>query len=327
MTLIKEDVPIYSTSEISKYGFDPTIFRTTGRDRLGGYVVEGPCPFGCNGNGDDRLTISNSYYWCRVCGSTNHLNNLVNGRKIRQTQEEIGKIRKKAEQAERDRKRKQRQNLKILNNGRTKLWTIWHKELKKRPDRIAKLAADGVSIKSINKHIIGFNPQFRAFDFETGQFKTVPAFTFPHFQDRSRRKCLNVRNRILDDEISKRAKYLPWRSGLPQSYFPAFDRQDKNFVVILEGEKKAIVLKEHGIPAIGLWGINNVKDEWIEFWKTRFERRYIMFDGDNWNVINQAIRYEDRMSARAVFLHKKPDDALVSGKITAHKILFMLGET
>jgi hypothetical protein len=318
---------ITDISDLTKYGcFDTGAFKRTGRDRIGGYEVEGPCPFKCGGAGTDRLVISNGKYWCRSCHTGGYLENLLKT-KPNISEKDREKARLAAKQEEEKRERKQRQHLKALNNGRTKLWNIYHKELLNHPEEVKRLKDDGISRAAIGEYRIGFNPSFNAYDYDASEFRVVPAVTFPHFKDRTKRYCINIRHRILDQEYAEKyAKYLPWRTGLPQGYFPAFSKKDKDFIVILEGEKKSIVLKEHGIPAIGLWGINNLKDDWIEFWKTRFDRRYILFDGDNWNVINTAIRYENRLDARAVFLHEKPDDALVQGRVSTNDILYMLGE-
>ena len=92
----------------------------------------------------------------------------------------------------------------------------------------------------------------------------------------------------------------------------------------LNARKKAIVLKKYGIPAIGLWGIYAVKEDWIPWMIKRFERRYLVYDADNWAVLQSANKQADRLQALPVFPPGKPDDLLTSGAMTPGQFTAML---
>jgi hypothetical protein len=186
------------------------------------------------------------------------------------------------------------------------------------------LENEGITMRAVNRYQLGCTNAFRVYDYTAEKWVKVPALSFPHFSLNDNEKCLNIRMRILDRSfVQNSAKYLPWRSNMPVLFFPAFDDDDQEEVVIIEGEKKAIVLKDHGIPAIGLWGIHMLKDEWIPWIINRFPKRYLVYDADNWGVIQATYKQAERLQAKPAFLNLpgKADDVLAAGKITAKEFM------
>jgi hypothetical protein len=306
-------IPVHEVSELAQYGFDPGGFRKTGRDSIGGQEFTGLCP-GC---GADHMIVSNGKYWCRKeCGTQGFIENLAKANGIEIDEKAIEASRREAE-AKKERDRIDQQNkLKALNESR--VWEEFHENLLRAPDRLAELDREGIHRKLVEQYAIGFNPRFRPFDHEMSRWVEVQAFTFPILGDDY---CFTIRNKVLDEAFVKRtkAKYLPYRSNLPIKFLGAYEPGD-NVIVIVEGEKKAIVLKDHGIPAIGIWGVNMFKSEWMPWTIKRFERRYVLFDSDNWHVMMAAERLAKDIQGAPIYLKGKPDDLLVSGQITAEDI-------
>jgi len=304
-------IAITDNLELNRFGFTGDKFRRLTRDRIGGWEWGGPCP-SCGG--DDRFIVSNGYFWCRQCGRKGSLERIGG---IKPDPESRRQAKIAAQKAEKERQEEQR--VKLVNLNKSRVWEIFHQNLINNDQMILHLQKEGISLRSIEKYQLGYHPKFSAYRPDTSMFVYVPSVAFPHFNGG---RCLNIRMRILDKEFTAaHAKYLPYRSGLPTMFFRAFEPEDRE-VLIVEGEKKAIVLQEIGIPAIGLWGIHALKDKWIPWFKKRFDKRYLLFDADNWGVIQSSYRQAEKIDAKTIFLDKpgKVDDLILKGNITGHDI-------
>jgi len=310
-------MPILDNTELNRFGLEGVRFKPVNHDRMGGLEWAGPCPV-CGGT--DRLIVSNGYYWCRhssICGFKGKLEKLG---KVDVTEKERKQIERKVREYDAKRKNEQIAKIRVMNDSR--IWEKYHRTLTKSPELIAQLGKDGITEKDIHKYQLGYTDSFSTYHYGKKHWVDVPAFSFPHFRGST---CMNIRMRILDNEYTNdHGKYKPFRSNLPTLFFPAYEKKD-NFVVIVEGEKKAIVLKRFGIPAIGLWGIYSVKDEWVPWLNKRFEKRYLVYDTDNWNVIETAVSQAERMNATVVFMPGKPDELLISREMTPKKFLRSIG--
>lgn len=317
-------LPIRYNTELDKFGFDGSRFRRIGHDKQGGSEWAGPCPV-CGGT--DRCIVSNGFYWCRhagnngsvgACSFKGHLENM--GKTPKATPEEKAEAARRAAENEEREAKEQREKIRQIN--RTQVWRIYHETLLSFPELLEWLEKEGITRKEVERYQIGYTASFSTYERETQRTVTVPAYAFPHFSGSG--ECLNIRMRIMDPEFAEaNGKYRPWKPGLPTLFFPAYDDNDK-YVVFVEGEKKAIVLKSHGIPAIGLWGIYAVKDEWIPWLEKRFEKRYLVYDADNWNVILSTYTQAERLMAKPVFTAGKPDDLITSGKMTPEAFIQLL---
>lgn len=320
MTIATAPIAITENVELNQFGFDGLRFKKVNTDSIGGYEWAGPCPI-CGGR--DRCIVSNGFYWCRhssVCGGKGNLASR-SASKFRFSQEHLRRI--ENEQKRKEQKKIKEQGEKIAALNRSKVWREYHRALLKNFSLLQRLESEGITLSAINHYQLGYAARFRTYDYESKKSVDVPALSFPHFSLMDKFKCLNIRMRILDHRYAERvAKYLPWRSNLPVLFFPAFTEQDRE-IVIIEGEKKAIVLQEHGIPAIGLWGIHAVKEEWAPWIIHRFEKRYLVYDADNWGVIQATYKQAERLQAKPAFLNLpgKADDLLVAGKITPGELM------
>jgi hypothetical protein len=316
-------IAITDNTELNQYGFEGNRFRRKTRDMIGGYEWGGPCPV-CGGT--DRCIVSNGLYWCRhaeVCGCMGSLEARGNVQVDPQAKMHTRMvIQEEKERQARDQARK------IAALNRSRIWQVYHRALLEYPEMISNLNAEGISQHAIKRYQLGYCPAFPAYNHDLKKVVNVPAFSIPHFSMNRKGWCLNIRMRILDESFAENvAKYLPYRANLPTLFFPAFTPKDKE-VVIIEGEKKAIVLQRYGIPAIGLWGIYAVKQRWIPWLTRRFEKRYLVYDADNWGVISATYHQAKVLKAKPVFLNLpgKVDDLLVSGQMTADELIRQIKE-
>jgi len=133
------------------------------------------------------------------------------------------------------------------------LWEIYHKELLKRPEQLQLLENDGIPMAIVEKFQLGYHPAFR---FKQDDILRVePALTFPIFQGGI---CINIRCRILADDVEGAGKYRPILPGLGIAFLMAAV-PNQNFCIHVEGEKKALNLYRHGFTAAGLWGVMDLE--------------------------------------------------------------------
>ena len=308
-------IAIYDKSELAQFGFEADRFVQKSRDRLGAYEWEGPCPK-CPGS-KTKLVVSNGKYWCRDLHFHGKLHEL-NG--ITVTKEDKRLARERQAEKAQEEKEKREKNLAIINDGR--IWEKMHQKLMESPERIAELNAEGISLQSIVEFKIGFLSDYRVYHHPDKKYYWIPSFTYPHLRPNG--YCINIRMRVLDQMIAKeKGKYLPFLTHLPQAFFPA-TLFGERWVVIVEGEKKAIILRQDGIPAVGLWGTHNISDSWMPWFYKRFDKRYLMFDADNPSVVRAAQRAAKRFKAKPVFPPGKPDDLLRHGHMTAKQMIRLL---
>jgi hypothetical protein len=313
---VKSIIPIHDSSDLAQYGFS-TNARPVRKDNSGGWEWETACP---QCGGVDRMIISNGRFWCRQqCGQRGWLSWIAYKKEIRIDPAKQRAAELKAKQEEKIKRDEQAARVVRLNQH--KYWISHNKTLLKSPTHLDMLAADGITIENVRQYKLGLYRGFKAKHPATDQYIYVDGFTLPHFKGL---KCVNIRVRILHPDFSK-DKYRPYWWNLPYAFFPAFGPDDR-YVVFVEGEKKAIVLRNHGVPAIGLWGIHGIKEEWIPWFLERFDRRYLMFDGDNVNIMLLTYREAERIQAKPVFLDDKPDDLLNAELITGECIKYLLKE-
>jgi DNA primase len=264
------------------------------------------------------MVISNGMYWCR---SGNHSGLLWKLLKTPPSQEEIAKAKaiseakekKEAEQA----KKEKREKLAKLN--RDKPWIQFHNNLLQRPDLLSNLAQDGISELGIRHFQVGMIPDFHFWVDDISYVGEV--FTFPIFHNK---KCHGIRCRIIDPP-DKGDKYRPYLSGLGASFFCADFWPRMDWVVIVEGEKKAIVLWENGIPAIGIQGCWTFKEEWKSYFVKRYKKIFLCLDPDK-DGQRGAERLSKLLRAPSIEINLKPDDALAQKVMTTGDFLYKFVE-
>jgi hypothetical protein len=203
------------------------------------------------------------------------------------------------------------------------------------------LIKDGITMASIEKFQIGFNPKFMVWDWEKEEHYPTQAITFPafyEFRDRDHnmmgRYCVNIRHRCYGIRGGG-GKYRPFSNGLGMHYFLAYDRRNQDFV-ITEGEKKAIVLYQYGFNSLGLWGIETFQDSWlpdVRRWIKNAISAAIVFDHEADETKRKHIwdvgkRLAEKLGIPHVKLPMpgKVDDLLVQGKISPEKFSMLIAD-
>lgn len=303
-------IPIGSRTELDTYGFDGSRFASyKNSDLVGGKEWHGPCPW-CGG--DDRLNVSNGCYKCRVCRRAGTLAALI-GDRTPISYEERAKWEAEADRRRAEEAAKKAKNLEWINCRQ--VWKKFHANLLANPARLEQMERDGIPLWVVRKFQVGYNLDFRFW--ENDIERHAPAFTFPIFQPdgNGKLRCANVRHRILANPMPVNGKYRPIAGALGISYLLAAYDNDET-LIITEGEKKALVLYAHGFSAAALFGVNSWDPNWAEVFRRRFKYFFVIFDGDNPQVITAANTLASIMDGRAINdLGGKVDDLLNQGTI------------
>jgi hypothetical protein len=135
-----------------------------------------------------------------------------------------------------------------------------------------------------------------------------PSFTIPYYWNE---KLINVRHRLITPNGS--GKYRPEMTGLPSMLFNTAVL-DGGWIILVEGEFKAIVLQQYGFPAVAIPGASNynlVKKTLKLF--SRSERVYVALDpGAEIEAAKiGGILAGAKIDTRLVTLPVKPDDFFV----------------
>jgi hypothetical protein len=126
-----------------------------------------------------------------------------------------------------------------------------------------------------------------------------------------RGELINIRHRLLSPGDS--GKYRPEMAGLPNAIFNAdLLNEDNGFIILVEGEFKAMVLWQFGLPAIAIPGASTFKESWSRLFN-KVERVFVALDP---GVEDQAYRIGVALSkagliTRIATLPDKPDDMLI----------------
>lgn len=295
-------------TDLFQFGFDGSQFKKVN----GGREWQGPCPW-CGGK--DRMVISNGKYWCRQ--NSQHSGTLISLLKEPPTQEEIEQAKRIAEAKEKKEKEEQEKAKKITLQrfNKEKPWIAFHKNLLNHSEALALLEKDGITRFAVEYFKLGYIDSFQYWIDGAKHFS--PALTFPIRQGKI---MYNMRCRILAQIEGD--KYRPWLTkydGIGASFFTA-DYPNEDFVVIVEGEKKAIVLWLNGIPTVGIQGCYTFKEEWVSWFKRHYKHVYLALDPDEGGQ-KGAHRLRRMLNAKSIKLTGKPDDLFVSGQLTLEQFI------
>jgi DNA primase len=137
-----------------------------------------------------------------------------------------------------------------------------------------------------------------------------PSYTIPVFDINN--KLCNIRHRLVDESAGK---YRPHRAGLGQQLFnaPVLSTPERR-ILLVEGEKKSIVLTQHGLTSVGLMGKSfKWRRSWFD-WFRNVGQIVIALDPDAtenaWRLGKLFVRqgFDNVSIAR---FPVKPDDAIV----------------
>lgn len=189
--------------------------------------VHGSCP---KCGGDDRLIVwIHGKYWCRQCQFTGMW-----------LGEDEAKEERRRYQAQR-RQRERQAELDLMLNGQA-IWRIYHEACLANPDALAAWEESGIVESDIRKWGLGYCGSCPS-------YPDSPSLTIPVWWNA---KLHDLRHRLLKPPEDG-GKYRTEFPGVMPHLFNLDRVKGRRFLVV-EGEKKVIVLERFGFPAVGLPG-------------------------------------------------------------------------
>jgi len=130
------------------------------------------------------------------------------------------------------------------------------------------------------------------------------SFTIPYYWQSN---LINLRHRLISP--NGQGKYRPETAGLPTAIFNADTIENNDWLVLVEGEFKTMVLEQYGLPAIGIPGATIFKEKWLKLF-SKDQTVYVALDP---GVEQSAVKIARMLSgaglhSRLVSLPTKPDD-------------------
>ncbi len=255
------------------------------------------CPF-CQ-DGDDRFHVfEDGGYWCRVCDAKGWIDD--DHRKP--TEAERTEMRLRA--LERHRIAQERRLTALERMHKCQDHLDYHRMLDTDDRRYWN--SQGINDESMDTYQLGI-----CYACPTDKLHR-PSYTIPVI---NRGQLCNIRHRIIGAEGGD--KYRPHIAGLGNTLFNAGNLYNPklNTMTIVEGEKKSIVLSQHGIPNVGAFGARAFAPHWAQRFE-RFQQVHVMFDPGAEDQARQVAGYFDGRGY-VVRLPSKPDDFLVEGGTAA----------
>lgn len=272
----------------------------------------GPCPFCVPGKvtGVDRLRVwvgtgqqSIGSYWCRQCTRKGYIDKLMGGQPLSETERRLRRLEAEAERARREQEQiiQRLSAIEQLNARDDHL--IYHRALDDN-DR-AWWHSQGIDDTSIQSYQLGV-----CYACPT-DWEHRPSYTIPIYNSTGE-KLLNIRHRLTGQVDGDR--YRPHMKGLPgKLLFNAHFSITGNEALLVEGEKKSIVLEQNGYPAMGVLGINGFNLDWLKHFVAR--TLTLCPDPDAvqaWHKLGQQIAAEG-LAVNLCILPMKPDDLFIAG--------------
>jgi len=272
--------------------------------RVSGYEYAGPCPW-CGGTDRFHVWRDKGNFWCRPgpghCGRDGFVDQLT-GEKM--TPEERHRLAIESRLAAVERKqREHEQRLSALEQMHRKMYLAdaYHQNVNDTDNgALAYWASEGIIPETVERFKLGYCSRCPT------DHQHRPSYTIPVI---IAGKLYNIRHRIKNADNGD--KYRPEMAGLPSVLFNADELyNDYESLIILEGEKKSIVVSQSGFcNNVAIMGKSGFNAAWrVKF--ERFKRVYVALDPDALDQAAEIARlFGDR--GRVVILPEKIDDMIV----------------
>jgi len=201
----------------------------------------------------------------------------------------------------------------------TKRANYYHNNLLNDPNSIEFWKSQGIDENSVNEFKLG-----RAHECPTAY--NIDSYTIPYHKDGN---IIDITHRL---NTTSKNKYRHELKGYSTYLFNSDRLKADNRIMwpgdslLIEGEKKAIVLHQNGFRVASISGANAWKDGFIkEFDKSNIDTIYVALD-PGMEEISEKLSHKIRKlgkKAKSIFLPDKPDDMIING-ITPSEMLACL---
>ena len=207
----------------------------------------GPCPF-CKDGVDRFLVWADGGYWCRRCGKKG-LVEKDDQNKLSQLERRV--LRLEIQQAELKRKQEEQQKRMTALERMAKCadHLRYHDRLNQKA--LSYWLEEGIARDTVNQYLLGYCGRCPT------DMKGRASYTIPVINGG---KLKNIRHRLAG---ANGDKYRPHMAGLGTQLFNADKLKGRSKILIVEGEKKSIVLDQFGFDAVAICGKRQFRKEWL----------------------------------------------------------------
>lgn len=209
---------------------------------VSGTEYAGPCPW-CGG--EDRFHVwEKGNYWCRPgpghCARLGWVDELA-GETLSDHEKRLLALEAEQKRLKRKQREHERRLSKLEYLQQTRPDLKYHKNI--TAQHLEYWEGEGIYPHTVEQFHLGYCPSCPT-------YAASPSYTIPVYAYDKR--LVNVRHRLVRPNGGK---YRPEMAGLSTTLFNAGTlKEPQERVLILEGEKKAIVFEQHGFNAVGLMG-------------------------------------------------------------------------
>jgi DNA primase len=231
-------------------------------------------------------------FWCRQCELSGFVDQEAQSDLTDDQRADIETRKRQARQAELDRKRTALERLQVKRPD-----IIYHRNLNGQAPHLQERW--GLAQETIDQFRVGYCTACPTSTYS-------PSYTIPYYWAE---KLINLRHRLLNPNGS--GKYRPEASGLPTAIFNADIIKDEEWLVLVEGEFKAMVLYQYGFPTIAIPGASN--DSLIKKCLGLFSKGQTVYVALDPGAEIQALKIANSLSGagvktRLISCPTKPDD-------------------
>ena len=270
------------------------------------YASTNGCPWcGASSGLSDRFHVwrEKQNYWCRQCEKTGFLDELTeeskDGKHPTDHERRIRDLEARQRAVER-KQAEQERRLSVLErmHASTDHMRYFH-NMEVHTEAIEYWDSQGMTLQTIDDYLLGYCPRCPTDN------KGRPSYTIPVM---AYGKLWNIRHRLIGADNSD--KYRPHLAGLPAMLFNADNlTRETDAMLIVEGEKKSIVVAQAGFPNVALMGKSGFQPEWARKF-ARFNTVVVALDPDaEAQAVEIASQFKGR--GRVALLPGKIDDLIV----------------
>lgn len=255
------------------------------------------------GMGVDRFifTVDKGAFWCRVCEFGGYVDKAAPSPLTDVQRADIEREKRLDRQTEIDRKRTALERLQAKRND-----VIYHRNLNGKTGYVNRKW--GLSDDTIDLFQVGY-----CHACPTSPYSD--SITIPYYWAGN---LINLRHRL--SSPNGEGKYRPEAVGLATAIFNADEIKNKveDHLILVEGEFKAMILSQNGLPAIAIPGAGIFKEKWLKLFPEGKMVYVVMDPGADTQALKIAqMLGRGGLTTRLVTIPTKPDDffTLYSGKL------------